>query len=234
MITIAFDADDTLWDNEIFFRESEREFCKLINSHNPNLTDKEIMPVLFDNEVGNLSIYGFGVKSFVLSAIETTGKLLNNDVPYSIISSIVQIGRNQLMQPVTLLADVEDTLKRLKESGKYRLVVATKGDLLDQESKIKRSGLEQYFERSIIMSDKREDDYLKMIKSLNCKPEKLVMIGNSFKSDILPVVNLGGRGIYIPYHTTWAHEIVDTIEHERIVEIKRLGDLNIALEKLHI
>jgi putative hydrolase of the HAD superfamily len=234
MITIAFDADDTLWDNEIFFRESEREFCKLINSHNPNLTEKEIMPVLFDNEVGNLSIYGFGVKSFVLSAIETAGKLLNNDVPYSIISSIVQIGRNQLMQPVTLLADVEDTLKRLKESGKYRLVVATKGDLLDQENKIKRSGLEQYFERSIIMSDKREDDYLKMIKSLNCKPEKLVMIGNSFKSDILPVVNLGGRGIYIPYHTTWAHEVVDTIEHERIVEIKRLGDLNIALEKLHI
>jgi putative hydrolase of the HAD superfamily len=234
MITIAFDADDTLWDNEIFFRESEREFCKLINGHNPNLTEKEIMPVLFDNEVGNLSIYGFGVKSFVLSAIETAGKLLNNDVPYSIISSIVQIGRNQLMQPVTLLADVEDTLKRLKESGKYRLVVATKGDLLDQESKIKRSGLEQYFERSIIMSDKREDDYLKMIKSLNCKPEKLVMIGNSFKSDILPVVNLGGRGIYIPYHTTWAHEVVDTIEHERIVEIKRLGDLNIALEKLHI
>jgi putative hydrolase of the HAD superfamily len=234
MITIAFDADDTLWDNEIFFRESEREFCKLINSHNPNLTEKEIMPVLFDNEVGNLSIYGFGVKSFVLSAIETAGKLLNNDVPYSIISSIVQIGRNQLMQPVTLLADVEDTLKRLKESGKYRLVVATKGDLLDQESKIKRSGLEQYFERSIIMSDKREDDYLKMIKSLNCKPEKLVMIGNSFKSDILPVVNLGGHGIYIPYHTTWAHEVVDTIEHERIVEIKRLGDLNIALEKLHI
>ena len=234
MITIAFDADDTLWDNEIFFRESEREFCKLINSHNPNLTEKEIMPVLFDNEVGNLSIYGFGVKSFVLSAIETAGKLLNNDVPYSIISSIVKIGRNQLMQPVTLLADVEDTLKRLKESGKYRLVVATKGDLLDQESKIKRSGLEQYFERTIIMSDKREDDYLKMIKSLNCKPEKLVMIGNSFKSDILPVVNLGGRGIYIPYHTTWAHEIVDTIEHERIVEIKRLGDLNIALEKLHI
>ena len=234
MITIAFDADDTLWDNEIFFRESERQFCKLINSHNPNLTDKEIMPVLFDNEVGNLSIYGFGVKSFVLSAIETAGKLLNNDVPYSIISSIVKIGRNQLMQPVTLLADVEDTLKRLKESGKYRLVVATKGDLLDQESKIKRSGLEQYFERSIIMSDKREDDYLKMIKSLNCKPEKLVMIGNSFKSDILPVVNLGGRGIYIPYHTTWAHEVVDTIEHERIVEIKRLGDLNIALEKLHI
>jgi putative hydrolase of the HAD superfamily len=225
MITIAFDADDTLWDNEIFFRESERQFCKLINSHNPNLTEKEIMPVLFDNEVGNLSIYGFGVKSFVLSAIETAGKLLNNDVPYSIISSIVQIGRNQLMQPVTLLADVEDTLKRLKESGKYRLVVATKGDLLDQESKIKRSGLEQYFERTIIMSDKREEDYRKMIKSLNCKPEKLVMVGNSFKSDILPVVNLGVRGIYIPYHTTWAHEVVETIEHERITEITRLKEI---------
>ncbi len=225
MITIAFDADDTLWDNEIYFRESEREFCKLINNHNPNLTEKEIMPILFDNEVGNLSIYGFGVKSFVLSAIEAAGKLLNNDVPYSIVSSIVQIGRKQLMKPVTLLADVEDTLKQLKESGKYRLVVATKGDLLDQESKIKRSGLEQYFERTIIMSDKREEDYRKMIKSLNCKPEKLVMVGNSFKSDILPVVNLGGRGIYIPYHTTWAHEVVETIEHERIVEITRLKEI---------
>jgi putative hydrolase of the HAD superfamily len=225
MITIAFDADDTLWDNEIYFRESERQFCKLINSHNPNLTEKEIMPILFDNEVGNLSIYGFGVKSFVLSAIEAAGKLLHNDVPYSIVSSIVQIGREQLMKPVTLLADVEDTLKQLKESGKYRLVVATKGDLLDQESKIKRSGLEQYFERTIIMSDKREEDYRKMIKSLNCKPEKLVMVGNSFKSDILPVVNLGGRGIYIPYHTTWAHEVVETIEHERIVEITRLKEI---------
>jgi putative hydrolase of the HAD superfamily len=225
MITIAFDADDTLWDNEIYFRESERQFCKLINSHNPNLTEKEIMPILFDNEVGNLSIYGFGVKSFVLSAIEAAGKLLHNDVPYSIVSSIVQIGREQLMKPVTLLADVEDTLKQLKESGKYRLVVATKGDLLDQESKIKRSGLEQYFERTIIMSDKREEDYRKMIKSLNCKPEKLVMVGNSFKSDILPVVNLGGRGIYIPYHTTWAHEVVETIEHERITEITRLKEI---------
>lgn len=225
MITIAFDADDTLWDNEIYFRESERQFCKLINSHNPNLTEKEIMPILFDNEVGNLSIYGFGVKSFVLSAIEAAGKLLNNDVPYSIVSSIVQIGREQLMKPITLLADVEDTLKQLKESGKYRLVVATKGDLLDQESKIKRSGLEQYFERTIIMSDKREEDYRKMIKSLNCKPEKLVMVGNSFKSDILPVVNLGGRGIYIPYHTTWAHEVVETIEHERIIEITRLKEI---------
>ena len=225
MITIAFDADDTLWDNEIYFRESERQFCKLINSHNPNLTEKEIMPILFDNEVGNLSIYGFGVKSFVLSAIEAAGKLLHNDVPYSIVSSIVQIGREQLMKPITLLADVEDTLKQLKESGKYRLVVATKGDLLDQESKIKRSGLEQYFERTIIMSDKREEDYRKMIKSLNCKPEKLVMVGNSFKSDILPVVNLGGRGIYIPYHTTWAHEVVEPIEHERITEITRLKEI---------
>lgn len=225
MLTIAFDADDTLWDNEIFFRESEREFCKLINNYAPNWTEKNIMPILFDTEVGNLSIYGFGVKSFILSAIETAGKLLGNDVPYSIIDRIVAIGREQLMKPITLLADVEDTLKQLKESGKYRLVVATKGDLLDQESKIKRSGLEQYFERIIVMSDKREEDYRKMIKALNCKPEKLVMVGNSFKSDILPVVNLGGRGIYIPYHTTWAHEVVETIEHERITEITRLGEL---------
>jgi putative hydrolase of the HAD superfamily len=234
MITIAFDADDTLWDNEIYFRESEREFCKLINEHSPLLTEREIMPILFETEVGNLSIYGFGVKSFVLSSIEAAGKLLNNNVPYSIIKKITEIGREQLMKPVTLLTDVEATLSQLKAEGKYRLVLATKGDLLDQESKIKRSGLAQYFDRTIVMSDKQEEDYRVMMKNLNCKPEKMVMIGNSFKSDILPVVKLGGYGIYIPYHTTWAHEVVDTIEHPRIIEIERMGELKKALIKMKV
>ena len=192
------------------------------------------MPILFDTEVGNLSIYGFGVKSFVLSAIETAGKLLKNDVPYHIIKRTIEIGREQLMQPITLLDDVKTTLAELKAKGKYRLVLATKGDLLDQESKIYRSGLSKYFDRTIIMSDKQDEDYIKMMKDLNCKPEKLIMIGNSFKSDILPVVKLGGYGIYIPYHTTWAHEIVDTIEHPRIMEIKKTGELKKALNNLKI
>jgi putative hydrolase of the HAD superfamily len=234
MITIAFDADDTLWDNEIYFRESEREFCKLINEYSPQLTEREIMPTLFETEVGNLSIYGFGVKSFVLSAIETAGKLLGNDVPYSIIKKITEIGREQLMKPVTLLTDVKVMLSQLKAEGKYRLILATKGDLLDQESKIKRSGLAQYFDRTIVMSDKQEEDYIKMMKDLNCKPEKLIMVGNSFKSDILPVVKLGGYGIYIPYHTTWAHEVVDTIKHPRIIEIERMGELKKALIKMKV
>ena len=234
MFTIAFDADDTLWDNEIFFRQSEHEFCKLINEYAPEWNERNIMPILFDIEVGNLSIYGFGVKSFVLSAIETAGKLLQNDVPYSIVKRITEIGREQLMQPITLLADVETTLAELKSEGKYRLVLATKGDLLDQESKIKRSGLAKYFDRTIVMSDKQNEDYVKMMKDLNCRPEKLIMVGNSFKSDILPVAKLGGYGIYIPYHTTWAHEVVDTIEHPHIVEIERMGELKKALIKLKV
>ncbi len=234
MFTIAFDADDTLWDNEIFFRQSEHEFCKLINEFSPSLTKREIMPILFDTEVGNLSIYGFGVKSYILSAIETAGKLLDNNVPYSIIKKITEIGREQLMKPVTLLTDVEATLSQLKTEGKYRLVLATKGDLLDQESKIKRSGLAKYFDRTIVMSDKQEEDYIKMMKDLNCRPEKLIMVGNSFKSDILPVVKLGGYGIYIPYHTTWAHEITDTIEHPHIVEIERMEELKNALKFLKV
>lgn len=234
MITIAFDADDTLWDNEIYFRQSEQEFCKLINEFSPELTEKEIMPILFDTEVNNLSLYGYGVKSFILSAIETSGKLLKNNVPYSIIQHITEIGREQLIKPVTLLPYVERTLSQLKKENKYRLVVATKGDLLDQENKIKRSGLAKYFERTIIMSDKQEEDYRIMLKNLNCKPEKLIMVGNSFKSDILPVVKLGGYGIYIPYHTTWAHEIIDTVEHPRIVEIEKMQDIEIALNQLNI
>lgn len=232
--TIAFDADDTLWDNEIFFRQSEQEFCKLINKFAPTLTEKEIMPVLFDIEVSNLSIYGFGVKSFVLSAIETAGILLKNDVPYHIIKRITEIGREQLMQPITLLADVETTLAELKAEGKYHLIIVTKGDLLDQENKIKRSGLAKYFERTIVISDKQDDDYMRVIADLNCDPEKLIMVGNSFKSDILPVVKLGGYGIYIPYHTTWAHEVVDTIKHERIVEIEKIGEIKQALNKFKI
>ena len=234
MITIAFDADDTLWDNEIYFRESERKFCKLINEFSPKWTEREIMPILFETEVGNLSIYGFGVKSFVLSAIETAGKLLKDDVPYSIVKSIVEIGREQLMKPVTLLTDVENVLSRLKAKGKYRLVLATKGDLLDQENKIERSGLAKYFDRTIVMSDKREEDYRVMMRNLNCKPEKLIMVGNSFKSDILPVVNLGGYGIYIPYHTTWAHEVADLVEHERIVEIERMGEIEKGIRELRV
>lgn len=234
MFTIAFDADDTLWDNEIFFRQSECEFCKLINEFSPDITEHEIMPILFDTEVNNLSIYGFGVKNFILSAIETTGKLLKNNVPFSIVKRITEIGREQLMQPITLLADVEATLAELKSEGKYRLVLATKGDLLDQESKIERSGLAKYFDRTIVMNDKKDKNYIKIMKDLNCKPEKLIMVGNSFKSDILPVVKLGGYGIYIPYHTTWAHEIVDTIEHPRIAEIERMGELKKALNKLNI
>ena len=192
------------------------------------------MPVLFDIEVSNLSIYGFGVKSFVLSAIETAGILLKNDVPYHIIKRITEIGREQLMQPITLLADVETTLAELKAEGKYHLIIVTKGDLLDQENKIKRSGLAKYFERTIVISDKQDDDYMRVIADLNCDPEKLIMVGNSFKSDILPVVKLGGYGIYIPYHTTWAHEVVDTIKHERIVEIEKIGEIKQALNKFKI
>jgi putative hydrolase of the HAD superfamily len=138
------------------------------------------------------------------------------------------------MQPITLLTDVEATLAELQSEGKYRLILATKGDLLDQESKIKRSGLAKYFNHIVIMSDKQDDDYRKMLKDLNCKAEKTIMIGNSFKSDILPLVKLGGYGIYIPYHTTWAHEVIDTIQHPRIVEIKRMGELKKALNELNI
>ena len=233
-LIIAFDADDTLWDNEIFFRQSEQEFCKLINKFSPKLKEEEIMPILFDTEVGNLSIYGFGVKSFVLSAIETAGKLLKNDVPYHIIKRLTEIGREQLMQPVSLLTEVETTLAKLKSEGKYRLIIVTKGDLLDQENKIKRSGLAKYFDHTIVMSDKQDNDYIKIIADLKCKPQNLIMVGNSFKSDILPVVKLGGYGIYIPYHTTWAHEVVDTIKHERIVEIEKISEIKQALNKLKI
>ena len=131
------------------------------------------------------------------------------------------MGKELLEEPIELLEDVETVLSALKP--KYRLVVATKGDLLDQERKLRKSGLTHYFHHIEIMSEKGEADYLKLIKHLDIKPEEFLMVGNSLKSDMLPVIKVGGHGIHIPYHTTWAHEIIDTnFEHENFKSVKQV------------
>lgn len=218
---IAFDADDTLWVNEPYFQATEKKFCQLLEDYLP---EHNISQELFKTEMQNLAIYGYGVKAFILSIIETALRVSNNTVPPIIIEKIIEYGKEQLNQPVDLLGDVADVLLALKD--KYKLVVATKGDLLDQERKLKKSGLEHFFHHIEIMSDKQEADYLKLIKHLDIQPKEFLMIGNSLKSDIMPVLAIGGHAVHIPYHTTWAHEEVEqTIEHHQFRQVATIKDI---------
>jgi putative hydrolase of the HAD superfamily len=218
---IAFDADDTLWVNEPYFKEIEEHFCDLLEDYLPRHT---LVKELFKTEIDNLSLYGYGVKGFILSMTETALRVTNNTLSIEVIEKVIQLGKELLQKPIEILEGVEDVLKALK--GKYRLVVATKGDLLDQERKLKKSGLEHYFHHIEIMSDKQEADYLKLIKHLDITPGEFVMLGNSLKSDVLPVLSIGGHGIHIPYHTTWAHETIEhKVEHSNFKHVHHMKEV---------
>lgn len=201
---IAFDADDTLWINEPYFREAEEKFSNLLEDFLPH---HSVQKELFKTEMDNLDLYGYGVKSFILSMVETIGRITNNNADIKLVNKAVDLGRELLKKPVILLDGVEEVLKKL--NGSYRLVMATKGDLLDQERKLIKSGLEKHFHHIEIMSDKKPSDYAKLLKHLDCRAEDFLMIGNSVKSDVMPVLELGGYAIHVPYHTTWAYEKVD-------------------------
>ena len=218
---IAFDADDTLWVNETYFREAEEKFANILEDFLPQ---HAIMKELYRTEIGNLSLYGYGIKGFMLSMIETALRISGEKMPISLVEKIIQIGQEMLSKPVDLLPGVEEVLKSLQ--GHYRIVLATKGDLVDQERKLQKSGLEGYFHHIEIMSDKREADYRKLIGHLDIDPVHFLMIGNSLKSDVLPVLAIGGHAIHIPYHTTWAHEQIDhAVEHVNFRELASARDL---------
>jgi putative hydrolase of the HAD superfamily len=204
---IGFDADDTLWVNETYFREAELEIQRLLSGYEtPNQIDQE----LFKVEIRNLPIYGYGIKAFTLSMVEVALELSNYNVPNKTIEAILNIGKGMLEKPVELLDGVEEVLKSL--STRYKLILATKGDLLDQERKLKKSGLTDYFHHIEVLSDKQEANYSKLLNHLDIKPSEFLMIGNSLKSDVLPLVNIKANAIHVPFHTTWAHEEVSPNE----------------------
>ena len=204
---IAFDADDTLWVNETYFREAEHQFAKLLTAYE---TENKIEQELFKTEIRNLGLYGYGVKGFMLSMVECALEISNNNLKPTLLNNVLNIGKEMLEKPIELLDGVEEVLKALQ--GKYKLIVATKGDLLDQERKLERSGLMQYFHHVEVMSEKKESDYKKLLSHLDIDAGELLMIGNSLKSDILPLVKIGASAIHVPFHTTWAHEEVSAIE----------------------
>jgi len=218
---VAFDADDTLWANEIYFQETENEFCNLLKEYLPK---DEISKELLKTEMQNISIYGYGIKGFALSMIETALRISENKISPHIISQIIELEKELLNKPVKILEGVNDVLNSM--SKRFKLVVATKGDLLDQERKLTKSGLQDYFDHIEIMSDKKNEDYQKLMKQLKSNPNEFLMIGNSLKSDILPILEIGGYAAYIPYHVTWSHEKVDNdISHPHFMQLNQITDI---------
>jgi putative hydrolase of the HAD superfamily len=218
---IGFDADDTLWINEPLFRESEMQFCKILLPYSP---EDETMKELFKTEMQNLEVYGYGIKGFVLSMIETALRVTGKRISTDEIGKIIGLGKSMLDEPVVLLEDVELVLEELRK--KYKLILATKGDLLDQERKLKKSGLLNYFHHIEIMSDKHENNYRKLINHLDIEPHEFLMIGNSVKSDILPVIKIGAKAIHIPFEITWQHEkIHENHVDDEFITVDKLSDV---------
>ncbi|MGQ1909240.1 HAD family hydrolase [Marinifilum sp. RC60d5] len=219
---IGFDADDTLWVNEPYFRETEKKFCDLLRN---GMSLEEVTEELLAIEIGNIPLYGYGTKAFTLSMIETSLKISNGNVSSEKISAILDLGKEQINKPIELIDGIVEALENLQ--GKYKLVVATKGDLLDQERKLQKSGLQKYFHHIEVMSDKKEGDYRKLIEHLDIKPEEFLMVGNSLKSDVLPVLNLGAKAVHVPFYTTWVHEMVTDQEilNVNFQKIERVSEL---------
>jgi len=223
---IGFDADDTLWVNETYFREAENEIAKLMA---PYETANKIDQELFKMEMKNLPLYGYGVKGFMLSMVEMALEISNYTISNESINEILEIGKAMLEKPVELLEGVEASLQKL--SKHYKLILITKGDLLDQERKLEKSGLTTFFHHIEILSDKQVENYDKLLTRLEIEPKQFLMIGNSLKSDVLPLVKLGASAIHIPFHTTWLHERVTSSHDTKVyITLKSLNQLTKVLE----
>ncbi len=205
--TIAFDADDTLWENEHFFKLTEAKFAELLSDY----AEKDhLLERLLTAERRNLKIFGYGIKGFMLSMIETAIEVTDKRVPAAVIETILQTGRAMLEHPVHLLPHVKEILPELAKS--YRLLLITKGDLFDQERKIALSGLADLFAAIEIVSEKEASTYRRIFEIHTEAPGKTVMVGNSLRSDIIPALDAGGWGVFIPHDLNWA------MEHARVPE----------------
>jgi len=201
--TLAFDADDTLWHNETYYTETQEAFRALLR---PFHDDAWIDARLHDTEMRNLRRYGYGIKGFTLSMMETALELTEDRLDGAGLRKVLDLGKAMLEKPVEPLPAVKEVLRSL--AGSFELMVITKGDLFDQETKLVKSGLGGHFSKVEIVSEKDEPTYAALLQRHGIAPGQFTMVGNSVKSDILPVLALGGRAIHIPYHTTWAHEVV--------------------------
>lgn len=226
---IAFDADDTLWHNERLYADAQQRFAQLLSRYHPA---EWIQEKLDETEARNIQHFGYGIKSFILSMIESSVELSEGRVSGQDIQAILEIAKEMLNAPVELLPQVAETIPLLAQ--KYRLMMITKGDLLDQEKKVQRSGLAAYFSTIEIVSQKEPKDYAQLLQRKGIAAESFIMIGNSLRSDICPVLELGGYAVYIPYEITWTHETSTPPPpgHPRYFEIAHMGELPDLLERI--
>lgn len=219
---IAFDADDTLWHNEPHFNHTHEKFRDLLaHYHDAEWIEKRLV----ETEIRNLHLFGYGIKGFTLSMIETAIELTEGRIGGNEIEQILTFGKAMLAEPLQLLEDVANIIELL---GQYcPLMIITKGDLFDQETKVARSGLADRFRHIEIVSEKNPQTYQRILERYQITPEKFLMIGNSLKSDVLPVLTIGGKAIHIPYQTTWEHERVsaEQLSQHRIHALSHIGNL---------
>jgi putative hydrolase of the HAD superfamily len=203
---IAFDGDDTLWHNETLFSMTQNRFCAVLTRH-VDIPTPLLHARLFETEKRNLAVYGYGIKGFVLSMVETAIEVTDGRIPAEDIQTILAFGRTMIEHPVELVEGVQDVLERLRARDR-ELWLITKGDLFDQESKIARSGLSPLFDRIEIVTEKEQVTYERILARHGVSPDEFLMVGNSVRSDILPVIAMGGQAVHVPYQVTWEHEIV--------------------------
>lgn len=227
---IAFDADDTLWENEKYYHEGQRLLAELLAPFQPA---EVVDDTLLSNETANLPWYGYGIKAFGISMIETAIQLSAGQVGSREVSQIIQHLRRMLAQPTELLPGVLEVINELQHN--YQLMVITKGDLLDQERKLTSSNLSGYFKAFEVVSNKVDHIYERILQSYRIQSSEFMMVGNSLKSDVLPVLKLGGFGVYVPHQLTWAHEMVQNpqTDSDRFVEIQSIRSLPDVLSKLN-
>ena len=228
---IAFDADDTLWKNESLYLKAKDELARILSTHQePDWVGCKLDEI----EISNLQIYGYGIKSFTLSMIETATEAVDGKIEAHTISAILEIAKMMLSAEVELLDYTEQALVQL--SSDYDLMLVTKGDLFEQRSKISRSGIDHCFKVIEVVAEKTPARYLEILKKHDIEIEQFLMVGNSLRSDILPIVAIGGRAVYIPNENTWFHEVpeqeeIEGAEYDELEHIGQLPEYMAALER---
>ncbi len=218
---MGVDADDTLWHNETYFAEAQATFVQILAPWTPE--GEDVLALHDATERRNLELFGYGIKGFTLSMVETAIEVSRGEVSTSAIAELIRIGKEMLAHPVELLDGVAEAIDALAED--HRLVLITKGDLIHQETKIARSGLADRFERIEIVSEKDPATYKAILDRMDVTPERFCMVGNSVRSDVLPVLELGGCAVHVPYAITWSHEVVDEQGADAFPVLASLGDL---------
>ena len=218
--TIFFDADDTLWENERYFRQAEEKFIRLLADYT---SPEGVQQMLWQKQEDNIPLYGYGSKTYMIGMTDAAMELCGGNLPENIYYGVKQIIQELAFHEFKLIEGVKETLEAL--SGHYNLIVATKGDVTEQMYKYRRSGLDRYFHHCEVMENKDEKNYLELAAKHDLEPEQILMIGNSVKSDIAPVVNIGGWAINTPHEITWVHEMMDMPESDRILIVQNVKEI---------